>query len=411
MRVTTPAPTDRADYSQADLADPRLYTSGDAHLIWQSLRTAEPVFWHEHPGEGFWVVTQRADAQRVLRDHQDFTSAGGTSIAMLGCPDPAAGLMMQASDPPRHQRLREQIGQPLSPHAISRHAETVRSIVTQALEPIADGGIWDAAAALSQVPMAVAASLMGLPEADVGPLMRMSFATLAPLDPLYRTGSEQQTLAAAHSGIMEYFADRLAERRRRPTSDLISHLLAIEVEGRRLNQQELLLNCLSLIVGWVVTTSQAVSATIQALPGQRGGEGTWPTSVPVDSVVEEALRWSSPVTHFMRRARRAVELHGKNIGAGDAVTAWIASGNRDETVFGQPYLFDAERRPNRHMAFGSGPHRCIGAPLARMMLRLMFHELFKQIESFEPAGTPTHLVSNQIAGITSLPIQVNPRLG
>lgn len=411
MRLTAPQPTDWVDYSQVDLADPRLYTSGDPHLVWQSLRSAEPVFWHEHSGEGFWVVTQRADAQRVLRDYQDFTSEGGTSIAMLGCPDPAAGLMMQASDPPRHQRLREQIGQPLSPHAISRHTETVRSIVKEALAPVSDGGIWDAAAALSRVPMTVAASLMGLPEADAGPLRRMAFATLAPLDPLYRTGSEEQTLAAAHTGIMEYFADRLAERRRQPRSDLVSHILAIEVEGRRLNRQEVLLNCLSLVVGWVVTTSQAVSATIQALPGQHGGEGRWPTNVPVDSVVEEALRWSSPVTHFMRRARRAVELHGKNICAGDAVTAWIASGNRDETVFGQPYLFDTERRPNRHFAFGSGPHRCIGAPLARLMLRLMFRELFTQIESFELAGTPTHLVSNQIAGMTSLPIQVQPRLG
>lgn len=411
MRLTAPQPTDWVDYSQVDLADPWLYTSGDAHLVWQCLRAAEPVFWHEHPGEGFWVVTQRADAQRVLRDYQDFTSEAGTSIAMLGCPDPSAGLMMQACDPPRHQRLREQIGQPLSPHAISRHTEVVRSIVKEALAPVSDGGIWDAAAALSRVPMAVAASLMGLPQADAGPLMRMAFATLAPLDPLYRTGSEEQTLAAAHTGIMEYFADRLAERRRQPMSDLLSHLLAIEVEGKRLNRQELLLNCLSLVVGWVVTTSQAVSATIQALPGQHGGEGRWPTNVPVDFVVEEALRWSSPVTHFMRRARRAVELHGKNIRAGDAVTAWIASGNRDETVFGQPYLFDTERRPNRHFAFGSGPHRCVGAPLARMMLRLMFHELFTQIESFELAGTPTHLVSNQIAGMTSLPIQVQPRLG
>jgi cytochrome P450 len=411
VRITAPKPTDWVNYSQVDLADPRLYTGGDAHLVWQTLRAEEPVFWHEHSGAGFWVVTQRADARRVLRDYQDFTSEGGTAIAMLGCPDPAAGLMMQATDPPRHQRLREQIGQPLSPHAISRHAETVRSIVNRALAPASDGGVWDAATALSPVPMAVAASLMGLPDADVGPLMRMSFATLAPLDPLYRTGPEQQTLEAAHSGIMEFFAACLAERRRRPGSDLVSQLLAIEVDGRRLNRQELLVNCLSLVVGSVVTTSQVVSATIQALAGQHGGEGRWPTGVPVDSVVEEALRWSSPVTHFMRRARRAVELRGKNICAGDAVTAWIASGNRDESVFEQPYLFDAERRPNRHFAFGSGPHRCIGAPLARMMLRLMFQELFTRIESFELAGTPSHLVSNQIAGMTSLPIRVKPRLG
>jgi cytochrome P450 len=106
-----------------------------------------------------------------------------------------------------------------------------------------------------------------------------------------------------------------------------------------------------------------------------------------------------------------VELHGKTIRAGEAVTAWIASANRDETAFDQPFVFSADRRPNRHIAFGSGPHRCVGAPLARLMLRLIFDELAANIECFELAGPPSHLISNQIAGMTSLPIRVNPRLG
>jgi cytochrome P450 len=161
----------------------------------------------------------------------------------------------------------------------------------------------------------------------------------------------------------------------------------------------------------VVTTSQAVSGTLLALADQYGGEGRWPGGVPSDAFVEEALRWSSPVTHFMRRARRDVELHGKTIRKGEAVTAWIASANRDEAVFDQPYAFCADRRPNRHVAFGSGPHRCVGAPLARLMLRLIFEELAANIECFELADPPCHLVSNQIAGMNSLPIRVKPRLG
>lgn len=411
MRITEPGPGGRTDYAAADLADPSLYASGDAHLVWQSLRAAEPLFWHEHPGEGFWAVTRRADVRRVLSEHETFTSECGTSIAMLGAPDPAAGLMMQATDPPRHQRLREQLGRPLSTHAVPGYADDVRALVKAAVGPLRDGGTWDAATALTTIPMAVAATLMGLPGADIDPLMRMAFATLAPLDPLYSTGSERETLVRAHYQIMQYFAACLAERRRRPASDLVSFLLSIKVDGQNLTEQELLFNCLSIIVGAVVTTSQAASATLLALADQNAGEGRWPSNVSMDAFVEEALRWSSPVTHFMRRARRDVELHGRIIHAGEAVTAWIASGNRDETVFGRPYAFDTSRRPNRHISFGSGPHRCVGAPLARLMLKLVFSELFAAIECFEVAGIPSHLVSNQIAGITSLPIRVKPRAG
>lgn len=409
MKISTPQVGRRVNYSATDLADPYLYTNGDPHLVWQSLRAAEPVYWRAGPGEGFWVVTRRADVRRVLGEYETFSSEHGTSLAMLGGPDPAAGLMMHATDPPRHQRFREQLGQPLSAHAVPAYQQTITAVVRETVAPALDGGIWDAAAAFTRVPMAITGSLMALPDADIDPLLRRAFATLAPLDPLYRTGSERETLARAHYEIMEYFSACLAERRKQPGTDLISHLLSTEVEGRHLTEQELLLNCLSLTVGAVVTTSQVVSAMLLALAEERGGEGRWPSDVPIDAFVEEALRWSSPVTHFMRRARIDVEWHGKSIRAGDAVTAWIASGNRDEGVFDQPYAFDTSRRPNRHIAFGSGPHRCVGAPLARVILREIFRVLFTEIQSFELVGAPSHLVSNQIAGVTSLPIRVKPR--
>lgn len=410
MRISASPARPGADYAAADLADPLFYTTGDPHLVWQSLRTAEPLFWHEHPGEGFWVVTRRADVRRVLSEHENFSSQHGTSIAMLGGPDPAAGLMMQATDPPRHQRLREQIGQPLSAHSVPAYEQQVRVLVKRALAPAKDGGVWDVAAAFAELPMAVTAGLMGLPGADVGPLTNKAFATLAPLDPRHQTGSERETMVRAHYQIMQYFAACRVERAKRPTADLLSRMMSVQVEGRPLTEQEFLFNCLSLTVGAAVTTSQVVNATLLVLIGQHGGEGRWP-DVPVDALVEEALRWSSPVTHFMRRARRDIELHGKIIRTGQAVTAWIASANRDESVFDRAFEFSADRQPNRHVAFGSGPHRCVGAPLARLMLRLMFEELMAAVESFELAGPPSHLVSNQIAGIASLPIRVKPRCG
>jgi cytochrome P450 len=111
----------------------------------------------------------------------------------------------------------------------------------------------------------------------------------------------------------------------------------------------------------------------------------------------------------MRRARCDVEMHGEKIRAGDAVTAWIASANRDEAVFELPYALDFERSPNRHIAFGFGAHRCLGSHLARLMLQVSFAQLAADIESFELAGTPRHLSSNEIAGVASLPLRLKLR--
>jgi cytochrome P450 len=389
------------------LADTDLYASGDAHLVWQTLRAERPLFWQaQRNGPGFWAVSRRADVRRVLAEHETFSSEGGTAIAMLGAPDHAAGLMMHSTDPPRHQQFREQLGPPFSAPAVRDYTSEIRSLVKEAVGPALDGGVWDVARAFASLPMQVAAMQMGLPRADVEPLLRLAYASLAPHDPRYSAGSAKSTAVFAHYEIIEYFTTCITERRKNLSADLISHLITAEVSGRRMTDKELLLNCLSLLLGAVVTTSHAISATLAGLAEQHGGEGHWPRGTSVQTVVEEALRWSSPVTHFMRRAHRDVKLHGETIQAGDAVTAWIASANRDEAVFEQPYALDLGRTPNRHVTFGYGPHRCLGNNLARLMLRQSFEELFTIAESFEVAGEPEHLISNEIAGLVSLPLRL-----
>ena len=410
MRITSPRSGSRVRLDEINLADINLYTSGDAHLVWQTLRAERPVFWQAQPaGQGFWAVTRQADVRRVLAEHQTFTSENGTAIAMLGGPDPAAGLMMHSTDPPRHGLFRQHLVKPFSTHTVAAYARQVRSFVRDAMCPALDGDVWDAADSFARLPMAVGAMMMGLPETDIEPLLRLSYASLAPHDPKYSSGSARATSASAHYSIIRYFTEFIAKRRQNLSADLVSHLLTVEVGGRLLTDEEILLNCLSLLLGAVVTTSQAISATLIALVEQHDGEGHWPRTAPVQTAVEEALRWSSPVTHFMRRARHDIEMHGERIQAGDAVTAWIASANRDETVFERPYTLDLERSPNRHIAFGNGPHRCIGNNLARLMVQESFEELIARIESFELAGPPCHLVSNEIAGVVSLPLKLNLR--
>jgi cytochrome P450 len=407
LRITAPGPDSRVPLDQIDLADPDLYASGDAHLVWQTLRAERPLFWQaQRSGPGFWAVSRRADVRRVLSEHETFSSEGGTAIAMLGAPDHAAGLMMHATDPPRHQQFRGQLGPPFSVPAVRDYTSDIRALVKEAVGPALDGGVWDVAQAFASLPMRVAAMQMGLPRADVEPLLRLAYASLAPHDPRYSAGSAQSTAVFAHYEIIQYFTTCITERRKSLSTDLISHLITAEAGGRRLTDEELLLNCLSLLLGAVVTTSHAISATLAGLAGQHGGEGRWPRDASVQIVVEEALRWSSPVTHFMRRAHRDVKLHGETIQAGDAVTAWIASANRDEAVFERPYALDLARTPNRHVTFGYGPHRCLGNNLARLMLRQSFEELFSIVGSFEIAGETEHLISNEIAGLVSLPLRL-----
>jgi cytochrome P450 len=411
VRITAPPSSARVAVDQINLADTDLYTKKDAHLVWQTLRAERPVFWQKRAtGQGFWAVTRHDDVRRVLGEYKTFSSQSGTAIAMLDSPDPAAGLMMQATDPPRHRQFRQHLAKPFTPRAVDEYREFIRAFVGDAIEPVRDGAVVDVAASFGPLPMAVGAAMMGLPAADVDPLMRLAYASLAPDDPRYQTpGAAGPTAAHAHYEIVGYFASLVTERRKNLGNDLISHLVTVEVGGRRMTDHELLANCLSLLLGAVVTTSHVISATMIALAEAHAGEGHWPDSPSMRPVIEEALRWSSPVIHFMRRARHDTRICGQKINEGDAVTAWIASANRDERTFARAYEFDFSRVPNRHIAFGAGPHICLGRNLARLMLWHSFEQLTASIESFELADAPVHLVSNEIAGVVSLPVRAKFR--
>ncbi len=415
MKISRPYADARVPLGKIDLTNISLYTNGDAHLVWQTLRAERPAFWQARSaGEGFWAVTRHADVRRVLAEYETFTSERGTAIAMLDASDPAAGRMMQSTDPPRHQQFRQQITKRFSAHALTALSDQIRLFVREAIAPALDSQLWDVAESFSRLPMTVAAVMMGLPKKDIDPLMRLAYASLAPHDPRYRSGPESTASNFAHYDIIKYFSEHVTRRRENPSGDLISHLLTVRVDDRFLAEEEVLLNCLSLLLGAVVTTSHAINTTFIALVEQNGGEGHWPAAVPSRAAVEEALRWSSPVTHFMRRARRDVEMHGERIRAGEAVTAWIASANRDEAVFDSPYALDFGRSPNHHVTFGYGSHRCIGNHLARLMIQESFGQLSDIIESFEFTSAPCHLASNEIAGVVSLPLRVKlraPRAG
>ncbi len=418
MRIGVPADTAVLRLDDIDLADPALYAAGDPHLVWKALRERAPIHHQVLPdGRSFWSVTKYHDVNDVLRDHTRFTSRRGTLLSILGTDDPAGDRMMAASDPPTHTAMREPMAKVLSHRALKERAPRIRGVVQRMMAPLLDGGEWDVAAAAAAFPMAFTGSLMGLPERHWERLTRLTTMAIAPSDLEFREGSARGTLVAAHHELFEYFSDQVRDRGRRPApapadEDLIDFLIRMETGGRRLRHDEIVYNCYSLLLGANVTTPHAVAATVLALvehPDEYRKLLEDPSLVA--GAVEEGLRWSSPANHFMRYATQDLSLRGVDIEAGDAVVAWLGSANRDEEVFPDPYRFDITRRPNRHVAFGFGPHYCIGAPLARLSLGLLFEELVKVVEEFELAGPVEHLESNFVAGIKHLPVTARLRLG
>ncbi|MFD5247392.1 cytochrome P450 [Amycolatopsis sp. NPDC058340] len=409
MRISVPGAVAEIDLDSVDLFDPELYGSGDPHPIWQVMRERAPVHRQVLPdGRSFWSVTRHGDVNKVLRDHTRYTSRRGTLLSILGTDDPAGGLMMAASDPPTHTALHEPLAKALSARALSRWEPRIREVIRNLMAPLADGGPWDIGEAGAGFPMAFTGALMGLPEQDWPRLTRLTTMAIAPEDPEFQEGSG--TLTAAHHELFEYFADHIRSQGDTPDDDLVGYLSTMEAAGRRLRQDEIVYNCYSLLLGANVTTPHAVASTVLALiehPGEYRRLLADRSLLP--TAVEEGLRWASPANHFMRYAVADVELGGVRIGRGDAVVAWLGSANRDERVFTDPYRFDVGRSPNRHVAFGFGPHYCIGAPLARIALRLLFDEILQHVAEFRLAGPVEHLKSNFVAGIKHMPVTATLR--
>jgi cytochrome P450 len=413
MRMPDLVHPDEIDLDAVDLTDPQLYSEGDAHSIWRALRLRDPVRWHPTADSlGFWSVSRFEEGDRVLRDHTYFTSQRGTLLNLLGKDDPAGGRQMAATDPPRHTGMREPVQRALAVKSVSRHEQGIRAEVRSLLAPAGCAEPFDLGPAMMALPMAVTGTIMALPRDDWPHLTRLTTMSIAPDDPDYMLeDGPTATLEAAHRELFAYFQDIVTERRRSPGDDLISVLITMDAGGRKLGTGEILSNCYSLLLGANVTTPCVPTAAMLELAGSARLTDWMGHPELVMSGVEEALRWASPAVHFMRHAVGDVELAGQKIRSGDAVVVWLASVNRDERVFPEPYTFDIRRRPNRHVAFGSGPHYCVGHSVARTSLRLLFEEMLGMFTDVALAGEPRHLCSNFVAGIKHLPVLAQPRQG
>lgn len=402
-----------------DLTDLAGFEHGFPHEVFASLRREAPVSWHEPTehtpgGVGFWSVTSYAEAVAVGSDPRRYSSmaapgqeGGGTLIEDLPV-GLGPGVLLNMSDDPRHAPFRKLLTPSLLPRALRNIEDDLtsraRRIVSEAVAMGDCDFVLDIAA---ELPLQAVAQLIGVPQEDRHKLFEWATATLDYDDRELGERSEKTLAAAAE---MYAYGGELIERKKaEPGDDLISVVAASTIDGEPLGTLEMQMLFNLLMAAGSETTRNTITL---GMLGLLGVPGLWKRLVDdrdlIPGTVEEMLRHASSTPYNRRTATEDHELGGQQIKAGDKVVVWWAAANRDESVFADPDTFDVTRSPNHHLALGRGSHFCLGAPLARMEIRLALGALLDLVDSIEIAGPVEHARSNKHSGVRHLPVRLTP---
>ncbi|GHO45392.1 cytochrome P450 [Ktedonospora formicarum] len=369
-------------------------------LDWyREMRQSHPVTYDDR--EQQWMVFRYADVRRVLSEHETFSSeveSHGHTLTPLD-------VSLIALDPPRHRHLRALVTQVFTPRTVASLEPRLTALVNELLDQRVEAGMLDVIDDLAYpLTVTMIAELLGIPVLDRAHFRRWSdqLASIVPFD------------GTNFMGEMEaYFSCLLAERRRAPQADLLSALQTAQIEGQYLSKLEILGFCILLLVAGNVTTTHLLGNAflcLDAFPQVRAHIEERPDQI--FSVLEEVLRYRSPIRFMFRVAKRDIVLGGQDILAGQWVTAWLASANHDETIFPDPERFDPQRSPNPHLSFGYGIHYCLGASLARLESRIVLESMVRRFASFQRLpGSRLQPLSAQsfMQGVLHLPIMFASR--
>lgn len=420
-RVNGQVPPD-VPLADIELSDPDFWAQDDfvRDGAFATLRREAPIkFFHELEFEGFqhgpghWALMRFDDVHFASRHPEIFSSYPNITIADQ-MPEVAEYFgSMIALDDPRHARLRGIVRSAFTPRVVARTEESVRHrahrLVSDMVAKHPDGNGELVSELSGPLPLQVICDMMGIPEADHQMIFHWTNIILGFGDPDLTTDFEEFMKSAIDIGA---YATAMAEdRRANPQDDLTTALVAAEVDGERLNSSEIASFFILLAVAGNETTRNAISHGALALTRYPEQRETWWKDFDghAGTAVEEIVRWASPVVYMRRTATRDVEVSGVPITAGDKVTMWYASANRDEGRFDNPWLFDVTRTPNHHVGFGGGGvHFCLGANLARREIAVMFDEIRQRVPDLAVTEEPAMLLSSFIHGIKRLPVRWTP---
>jgi cytochrome P450 len=388
-----------------DLGDPRSFVDCDMPAFWAWARAEDPVHWQPPVSgrPGFWAVTRYADVAAVQRDADRFRNDRGNVLdALLAGGDSGGGRMLPSTDEPRHAQLRSVLTPFFAGRAVAALQAQVEATARRLVGAALDHGTCDFAAVVSEpIPLETICNLMGVPAGDRPFLLEAAERSLA----AERPDASRADIRTARNEIVRYFLRLSADRRGRDGADLVSAMTRGRVEEDTLGDEDVALNCYSLLLGANETTRMTLTAAAEAMAGYPAQWHAFRSgAVEVATAGEEIVRWSSAAMHAARYAARDTVLHGRQILAGDIVTLWVSSANNDERVFADPLVPDLSRSPNRHLAFGIGGHFCLGAQLARIELRAVLTAVRDLVTGIEPAGAGTRVYSTFLGGHSSLPL-------
>ena len=388
------------DVLPADPTVPGYYLRPDYYDLLAGLRRDAPV--HEF-APGMVSIARYDHIREISRDPARFCSSMGALVndPMRTWERPTKAPSILHMDPPDHVGFRKLVNREFTPRAIAGLEPRIRELARVALDRTPDSGVFDFVELVAApFPLWVIAELLGIPDSDRPDFRRWSDAMIEATD------RPQEETAADAGELFMYLAQHLAAKTADPGDDVVSLLVAADIDGRTLDKDELLMFLLALLVAGNETTRTLISGgtiTLFEHPDQRADLVSDPALIP--GAVEECLRWVTPIQAFARTVTADTVIGGVEVKALDYLIMLYASGNRDEAAFGPTAgVFDIRRDANPpHLAFGFGEHLCLGAALARMEARILFEEMLARHPDYVIAGEPEWVASSLVRGVSSLP--------
>lgn len=412
------------DVAKALVSSPA-YASDAIYEAYRWLRANNPLGVAEVEGfDPFWVATKHADILEISRNNARFPSAvRGTTLttkagdararAITGTPHLVRSIVQM--DEPDHMKYRLLIQSWLAPANVRKREEEIRTLARDAVAQFAaTPGKCDFVKDVAlHYPLRVVMNILGVPAEDLPRMLRLTQELFGASDPDTERFKDalspeqfSQLLVGVVQDFTDYFERLSAERRANPRDDLATVLANAEIDGQPLPPLERSSYFIVISTAGHDTTSSSTAGAMWALatqPGLFDRVKADPSLIP--ALIEESIRWTTPVKTFMRSAAEDTELRGRQLKSNDWIMLCYASGNRDEELFPEPDRFNIDRTPNRQLAFGNGAHVCLGQHLARMEMRILFEELLPRLKSVSLDGDPRYSESFFVNGLKTLPIK------
>ena len=413
----------------AAVVDPVAYGQWEPlheQLAWARVNAPLAVA-ENHDHDPFWLVTRHTDIMAISRDPQRFangirptvlTNRDGEALARAATPNNDGHLIrsLVQMDAPDHMKYRLLTQSWFMPKNLKIVEERIRQIASETVDAmLAAGPECDFARDVAaHYPLRVIMDILGVPPEDEPRMLMLTQQLFGPTDPELNRSREAITSAEQAIAMLDYviadftqyFGALTADRRANPREDIATVIANATINGEQIPDREMSGYYMIVATAGHDTTSASTAGAIMELAkNPELFERFRDAATDKAGLIEEAIRWTTPVQHFMRSAKEDVEIGGQTIREGDWLMLNYVSANRDEAVFGDPFAFNPDREKNLQIAFGFGAHVCLGQHLARMEMRILMEELLPRIKSLELTGKPARVESVFVGGLKRLPIR------